>query len=194
MCDCRRVLLVDHHDSFVHNLGRYFALLHCQVEIMRPAFLPRSSTILSSYDLLVLSPGPCGPQNVPTSVQLVRDLAGRIPILGICLGHQIIAEAFGARISRGNDPVHGRATAVWHDQKKEFTGIPNPFMAGRYHSLVVELASIKEELELSAWTADHVSMAIRHRHHPLVGWQFHPESVLTPVGLDLLREFLATWC
>lgn len=192
--DCQRVLLVDHHDSFVHNLGRYFVLLGCQVEIIRPALLPGSSTILKSFDLLVLSPGPCGPQSVSSSVELVRDLAGKMPILGICLGHQIIAEAFGGRILRATDPVHGRATPVWHDEKEEFVSMPNPFMAGRYHSLIVDPGSIGGELELSAWTADHIPMAIRHRRHPVVGWQFHPESVLTPVGLDLLRSFLRLWC
>ena len=193
MCGSRRVLLVDHHDSFVHNLGRYFELLGCRVTITRPAGLPSISLLRESFHLVILSPGPCSPQNVPGSIRLVRELAGTLPILGICLGHQIIAEAFGGTTVRARDPVHGRATTVWHDEKKEFLGIPNPFLAGRYHSLIVDPHSVRGDLEVSAWTDDQIPMGIRHRHYPIVGWQFHPESILTPLGLDLLRQFLVTW-
>lgn len=193
MCGSRRVLLVDHHDSFVHNLGRYFELVGCRVDIARPTALPGYSVIHDTFDLVVLSPGPCRPENAPSSVELVREFAGRMPILGVCLGHQIIAEAFGGKTVRARDPVHGRATAVWHDDKQEFAGMPNPFWAGRYHSLIVDRNSVKNELEISAWTEDQIPMAIRHRRYPIVGWQFHPESILTPLGLDLLRQFLAIW-
>ncbi|HQF13398.1 MAG: aminodeoxychorismate/anthranilate synthase component II [Thermogutta sp.] len=188
-----RVLLVDHHDSFVYNLGRYFELLGCRVAIVRPTEVPESSNILRLFDLVVLSPGPCGPQNVVTSVELVHNLADQMPILGVCLGHQIIAEAFGGRIIRAAEPVHGRATPVWHDGQHEFAGIPNPFPAGRYHSLIADRDSISEEVEISAWTDDGIPMAIRHSRYPVVGWQFHPESVLTPLGLDLLRNLLLSW-
>jgi anthranilate synthase/aminodeoxychorismate synthase-like glutamine amidotransferase len=189
----RRVLLVDHHDSFVHNLGRYFELLGCRVAITRPGVLPGISQVSESFDLVVLSPGPCGPQNVPSSIELVRELVGKMPILGVCLGHQIIAEAFGGRTVRAQDPVHGRVSMVWHDGKKEFLGISNPFVAGRYHSLIVDPHSVRGDLEVSAWTDQQIPMAVRHRRYPIVGWQFHPESILTPLGLDLVRQFLVTW-
>jgi len=126
-------------------------------------------------------------------VGLVRELAGQVPILGVCLGHQIIAEAFGGKTVRTDDPIHGRATPVWHDGQKEFAGLPNPFLAGRYHSLIIDKQSTGSEINVSAWTEGGLPMAIRHRAYPIVGWQFHPESVLTPVGLDLLRNFLRNY-
>ncbi len=188
-----RVLLVDHHDSFVYNLGRYFELLGCRVTIVRPTAVPQPSVIPQLFDLVVLSPGPCAPQNAITSVELVRKLAGQVPIFGVCLGHQIIAEAFGGRTVCADEPVHGRATRVWHDAQLEFAGVSNPFPAGRYHSLIADRDSLSRELEVSAWTEDGLPMAIRHRRFPIVGWQFHPESVLTPLGLDLLRNLLLAW-
>ncbi len=184
-----RVLLIDHKDSFVHNLARYFHNLSCEAVVQRVPFLPDKDAICQNFDLVVLSPGPCAPLNAGT-VELVRSIRGGVPILGVCLGHQIIAEAFGARVSRAFQPVHGEASLMWHDGECEFAGFPNPLVVGRYHSLIVEAESLPSDLCVSGWLEDGTVMAIRHSRLPIVGWQFHPESILTPEGMQLLEAFL----
>lgn len=186
-----RVLLIDHKDSFVHNLARYFRRLSCEASVARVSSLPDRHTICRNFDLVVLSPGPCAPRNAGT-VELVRSIAGGVPVLGVCLGHQIIAEAFGARVVRASQPVHGEASLMCHDEQCEFAGLSNPLRVGRYHSLIVEAESLPSELCVSGWLEDGTVMAIRHVHLPIVGWQFHPESVLTPEGMRLL-EALIEW-
>lgn len=184
-----RVLLVDHQDSFVFNLARYFLNLGCQARVFRAGQQPPADIIQRNYDLLVLSPGPCRPAEAGTS-SLVRELAGRMPILGVCLGHQVIAETFGAQVVRSSSPCHGESTPMFHDGLVEFTRLCCPLIVGRYHSLEVQRESLPAELSVSGWLADGTVMAIRHVSLPIVGWQFHPESVLTPDGEKLLAAFL----
>jgi anthranilate synthase/aminodeoxychorismate synthase-like glutamine amidotransferase len=138
----------------------------------------------------VLSPGPCTPNEAGCSLAVVRELAGRLPILGICLGHQAIGAAFGGNVVRASEPVHGRTSKIFHDGKSVFAGMPSPIVACRYHSLVVNRATLPAELEATAWTADDTVMALAHRELPIVGLQFHPESILTDSGYELLAAFL----
>jgi anthranilate synthase/aminodeoxychorismate synthase-like glutamine amidotransferase len=138
----------------------------------------------------VLSPGPCTPNEAGCSLAVVRELTGRVPILGICLGHQAIGAAFGASVVRAAEPVHGRTSKIFHDGHSVFAGLPSPIVACRYHSLVVDRATLPPELEVTAWTADGTIMALAHRELPVVGLQFHPESILTDLGYELLAAFL----
>jgi para-aminobenzoate synthetase/4-amino-4-deoxychorismate lyase len=188
-----RVLLIDNYDSFTYNLAQYAEELGASVTVIRnderdPADIVRAA---ESGDIthLVISPGPGRPEDAGISVDVVRLLAGRIPVLGVCLGHQCIATAYGARVTRSDVPVHGKQALVHHDGNGLFRGIDGPFVAARYHSLVVR--DLSDDLELSAWTVDGTVMGIRHRKHPVEGIQVHPESILTPRGKALLRNFLA---
>lgn len=186
-----RVLVADHQDSFVHNLARYFQLLGCDVTVRRSYKLEPARVMEEGFRALVLSPGPRRPHDEPQSLALVRELAGIVPILGVCLGHQIIAQAFGAEVVESNNPCHGRGAWVRYVPHPCFAGIPNPFFAGRYHSLTVAADSLPDRLLPIAWTDDGYLMAICHRRLTVVGWQFHPESILTPMGLRLIRAFLS---
>jgi anthranilate synthase/aminodeoxychorismate synthase-like glutamine amidotransferase len=141
-------------------------------------------------DAVVLSPGPCAPQQAGCSLDVVRRLAGRLPILGICLGHQAIGEAFGGRVVRARQPMHGRASQVFHNERGLFAGLPNPLVVGRYHSLILEEATLPKELAVTARTGDGTIMALEHCRDPVVGLQFHPESILTDCGFELLAGFL----
>ncbi len=185
-----RVLLVDHQDSFVHNLARYFQLVGCDVTIRRSYALESGWVLEEGFRAVILSPGPRRPADEPKSLALVHGLAGKVPILGVCLGHQIIAEAFGAKVVESNDPCHGRGTWIRYLPHPCFAGLPNPFQAGRYHSLCVAPESLPDDIIPLAWTDDGTVMAVCHRHWDVVGWQFHPESILTPVGLRLIQAFL----
>ncbi|MGQ9607525.1 MAG: anthranilate synthase component II, partial [Thermogutta sp.] len=186
-----RVLVVDHQDSFVHNLARYFQLLGCDVTVRRSYKLEPARIMEEGFRTLVLSPGPRRPHDEPQSLALVRELTGIVPILGVCLGHQIIAQAFGAEVVESNSPCHGRGAWVRYAPHPCFAGIPNPFFAGRYHSLTVAADSLPDQLLPIAWTDDGHLMAICHRRLAVVGWQFHPESILTPMGLRLIQAFLS---
>ncbi|MGW5049907.1 anthranilate synthase component II [Actinokineospora sp. NPDC004072] len=183
----RRVAVVDNYDSFTYNLVHYLAEHGAEVTVRRND----ETTVdeLAEHDLLVISPGPGAPEEAGVSVAAVRELTGRMPVLGVCLGHQSIARAFGARVVRGA-PTHGKTSAVAHDGSGVLAGLPSPFGATRYHSLVVDPASLPAELAATAWTDDGVVMALRHRDHPTYGVQFHPESVLTEVGKRLVANFL----
>ena len=189
------ILLIDNYDSFVYNLARYLEELGESVSVRRSRDLTPAAIRELAPVALVVSPGPCGPAQAGVSVAAVRELSGALPILGVCLGHQAIAEAFGGRVVRAPEPVHGMASPIHHDGRGVFQGIASPFAAGRYHSLTVEEATLPSDLEPCAFTpaagGGRVVMAIRHRHHPTVGVQFHPESILTVGGHDLLRNFLA---
>lgn len=184
------ILLIDNYDSFVHNLARYLRRLGQETLVVRNDAIDVAGVIRLQPGAIILSPGPCTPHQAGCSLKIVRGLADTIPILGVCLGHQAIAAAWGGRIVRATEPRHGRASAVFHDGQGLFAGLPNPLIAGRYHSLVVEEATLPECLTITARTADGAIMAIRHRWQPVHGVQFHPESVLTPEGYPLLAAFL----
>ena len=184
------ILLIDNYDSFVHNLARYFDQLGQRTVVVRNDAIDTVRVREMKPGALVLSPGPCGPPEAGQSLGLVRRLYRELPILGICLGHQIIGEAFGARIVRAGEPMHGRTSLVKHDGRGLFAGLANPLTGGRYHSLVVDEATLPVELAVTARTLDGVVMAMAHREYPVVGLQFHPESILTEHGYDLLAGFL----
>ncbi len=186
------ILLIDNYDSFVYNLARYFTMLGQRTEVVRNTAIDPAGVRRLKPDAVVLSPGPCAPRQAGCCLAVVSELCRETPMLGVCLGHQVIAEAFGGRVVRAGEPVHGRATAIYHDRSGIFQGVSMPFAAGRYHSLVVEEASLPECLAVSARTADGVVMAIRHETLPIVGLQFHPESIVTEAGYLLLANFLRT--
>lgn len=182
----RRVLVVDNHDSFTYNLVQLLATLgaECTV-VLSDAPLPKART----FDAVLLSPGPCGPEQSGSSLEALRGYAGRLPILGVCLGHQVIAHHFGARVVRIG-PVHGKTSEIHHDGRGLFAGVTGTFSATRYHSLAVDPESVPESLEISAHTADGVVMGLRHRELPVEALQFHPESIASSRGEQLLRNWL----
>jgi anthranilate synthase/aminodeoxychorismate synthase-like glutamine amidotransferase len=182
-----RVAVVDNYDSFTYNLVQHLAELGAEPIVHRNDRITVEE--LARHDAVVISPGPGNPDGAGVSLDAVRELSGHVPILGVCLGHQCIGQAFGGRVVR-NPPVHGKTSLVHHDGSPPFTGLPDPFEATRYHSLVVERDSLPPELVLSGWSDDGVVMAVRHVAHPTVGVQFHPESVLTAEGRRLLAQFL----
>jgi anthranilate synthase/aminodeoxychorismate synthase-like glutamine amidotransferase len=183
------ILLVDHYDSFTWNLVQAFESLGESVEVVRHDRIDPETAARKAPRSIVLSPGPRTPREASGTAALIRRFAGEVPILGVCLGHQCIANAFGARVVRGR-PVHGKTSAVRHDGRGVFGGLENPMTAMRYHSLVVDETTLPPELEPTARTEDGELMGLRHRTLPLEGVQFHPESYRTPAGLDLLKNFL----
>jgi anthranilate synthase/aminodeoxychorismate synthase-like glutamine amidotransferase len=184
------ILLIDNYDSFVFNLARYFGELGEDTHVVRNDAMTVAEIADLSPDAIVLSPGPCTPNESGICVELVRQLSGTFPILGVCLGHQAIAAAFGAEIVRAPEPMHGRTSLVFHDGSGLFEGLPNPLRTTRYHSLIARRDSLPSELRMTAHTEDGLVMAIEHRLHPTFGVQFHPESVLTECGHELLARFL----
>lgn len=184
------ILLLDNYDSFTYNLAQYLGELGCQVEVHRNDRITIEQIVKKKPAGIVISPGPCTPQEAGISVPLVQKLAGKIPILGVCLGHQAIGAAFGGKILRAPKLFHGKTSAIHHDGKGVFAKLPKPFMATRYHSLIVERKSLPRELEISAETEDGIIMGLRHRTKKVEGVQFHPESVLTEAGKQLLKNFL----
>jgi anthranilate synthase component 2 len=186
----RSVLLVDNYDSFTYNLYQYLGELGAEVRVVRNDELSAEAAIALSPERIVISPGPGTPDQAGITLDLIRRAAGRVPLLGVCLGHQALGQAFGGDVRRAPKLMHGKTSQIHHDGRGLFTGVPDPFTATRYHSLVVERDSVPESLEITAWTDDGIVMGLRHREHPLEGVQFHPESILTTVGKDLLRNFL----
>jgi anthranilate synthase/aminodeoxychorismate synthase-like glutamine amidotransferase len=184
------ILLIDNYDSFVHNLARYFQRLGHQTLLLRNDAVDAAGVRKLRPDALALSPGPCGPDQAGRSLELVRALGEELPMLGVCLGHQVIAQAFGAKITRAPEPVHGQISVIEHSRDGIFAGLPSPFAACRYHSLVVDPTTLPPELRPTAWTADGLLMAFEHQDLPLFGVQFHPESILTDFGYELLANFL----
>ena len=181
------VALIDNYDSFTYNLVQLMAGLGCEPAVFRNDQVDVGE--LSRFDGLVISPGPGKPADAGVSNEAVRELSGRLPILGVCLGHQCIGEVFGGRVVR-NEPSHGKTSWIRHDNSGVMAGLTDPFEATRYHSLVVERASIPSELVVTAWTADGTVMGLRHARHPTYGVQFHPESVLTKEGGKVLANFI----
>ncbi len=185
-----RLLVVDNYDSFTYNLVQYLESLGARCDVRLNDAVDVAGIEAASPDGLVLSPGPCTPDEAGVSLPAVRALGGRIPILGVCLGHQAIGQAFGGRVVRAPRLMHGKTSPVLHDGRTLFRGLPNPFDATRYHSLVVAREGLPDALEVSAWTAEGDIMGLRHRTLPIEGVQFHPESILTPSGLALLGNWL----
>jgi len=184
------ILLIDNYDSFVYNLARYFQQLGQVTQVVRNTAIDTQGVHALAPDAIVLSPGPCTPQQAGCSLAVVREFHKTLPILGVCLGHQTIAEALGGRVVRAKEPVHGRSAAIRHDGRGVFAELPEVIVGCRYHSLVVDEASLPDCLEVSARLDDGTVMALRHRQFPVVGLQFHPESILTEAGYPLLVGFL----
>ncbi len=184
------LLILDNYDSFTYNLVHYLEELGAATKVLHNDELTVAAAVALAPERVVISPGPGGPAQAGISCALVEQLAGVVPILGVCLGHQVIAQVCGGRVLRASEIVHGRATAVQHDGRTLFAGLQNPFAATRYHSLAVERASLPECLEVSAESDDGTIMGLRHRRWPLEGVQFHPESILTIEGKQLLANFL----
>jgi anthranilate synthase/aminodeoxychorismate synthase-like glutamine amidotransferase len=185
-----RVLVLDNYDSFTYNLVQYLGELGAQVEVFRNDVLPADRLMKKRWDRVVISPGPGVPARAGITLPLVKEAAGRVPLLGVCLGHQAIGEAFGGRVVRAPAIFHGKTSEIHHDGRTLFRGVPSPFTATRYHSLVIDPGSLPACLEVSARTEDGVIMGVRHRSLDVEGVQFHPESILTREGMRLLRNFL----
>ena len=184
------VLVIDNYDSFTYNLVQYLGELDVALEVVRNDRLSWREIEARRPDAIVISPGPGNPDEAGVSLEVIRHLGEKVPILGVCLGHQAIGQAYGARVVRGREPVHGKTSPVHHRGEGLFEGVENPFVATRYHSLVVERESLPAELEVTAWTEDGVVMGLRHCSRPTVGVQFHPESILTAEGKKMLVNFL----
>jgi anthranilate synthase/aminodeoxychorismate synthase-like glutamine amidotransferase len=185
------ILLLDNYDSFTYNLAQYLGELGCDVEVHRNDKISVEEIARRKPEKIVISPGPCTPREAGICVELVRRLAGKFPILGVCLGHQAIGVAFGGKIIRAPKLFHGKTSEIHHDRKGVFQKLPDPFTATRYHSLIVERKSLPRELAITAETSDGIIMGFRHRKFPVEGVQFHPESVLTQSGKQLLQNFLS---
>ena len=185
------LLLIDNYDSFTYNLYQYLSELGATVEVVRNDEASVEDCLAMGPERIVVSPGPCTPAEAGISIDLIRAAAGLVPLLGVCLGHQSIGEAFGARVSHAGEIMHGKISTVTHDGKGVFESLPQPFEAIRYHSLAIEPDSLPDVLEVSARAESGVIMGVRHRTLPIEGVQFHPESIMTATGHDLLRNFLA---
>jgi anthranilate synthase/aminodeoxychorismate synthase-like glutamine amidotransferase len=185
-----RILVIDNYDSFTYNLVQYLGELGAEVAVRRNDAIDLAGARALAPEAIVISPGPCTPAQAGISVTLLRELAGEVPILGVCLGHQCVGEAFGGRVVRASRLMHGKTSPVMHDGKTIFAGLSNPFEAMRYHSLLVEPRSLPKCLEVSARTMEGEIMGLRHERYPIEGVQFHPESIGTSEGKDLLRNFI----
>jgi len=184
------ILLLDNYDSFTYNLAQYLGELGCTLEVHRNDRISVEEIARRKPERIVISPGPCTPQEAGISIELIQKLAGKFPILGVCLGHQAIGAAFGGKIIRAPKLFHGKTSEIEHDGKGIFRSVPNPLTATRYHSLIVERKSLPRELVVTAETRDGIIMGLRHRRYPIDGVQFHPESVLTESGKKILKNFL----
>jgi anthranilate synthase/aminodeoxychorismate synthase-like glutamine amidotransferase len=186
------ILVIDNYDSFTYNLVQQFAELGAVVHVCSNDGIDLAAIERLAPEAIVLSPGPGAPEQAGITLEVARRLGGRVPLLGVCLGHQAIGHAFGARVVRAKRLMHGRTSRILHDQRGLFAGVPDSFAAMRYNSLILDPATLHDCFELSAWTAEGEVMAIRHRRLPVQGVQFHPESILTEHGHALLSNFLAT--
>jgi anthranilate synthase/aminodeoxychorismate synthase-like glutamine amidotransferase len=184
------LLMIDNYDSFTYNLVQYLGELGEDVRVVRNDAIGVDEIAALKPDRIVISPGPCSPNEAGVSVSIIERLTGRLPILGVCLGHQCIGAALGGRVVRAERIMHGKTSPIHHDGRTLFTGLSNPFDATRYHSLLIERASLPGALEISAWTDEGEIMGVRHKQHQLEGVQFHPESILTLEGKHLLRNFV----
>ena len=185
------LLLIDNYDSFTYNLYQYLAELGTEITVRRNDQVSLDDIEAMQPDAIVISPGPCTPNEAGLSCQIIETFGTRIPTLGVCLGHQAIGQVYGGNVVRAPQPMHGKTTLMYHQGQGVFQNLPIPFAANRYHSLIVERSTLPYELEITAETADGLIMGLRHCTYPVEGVQFHPESIMTPVGKDLLRNFLA---
>jgi anthranilate synthase component 2 len=186
------ILMLDNYDSFTYNLVQYLGELGQDVSVVRNDELTVDEIEKLSPERIVVSPGPCTPNEAGVSLEVIRRMAGRVPLLGVCLGHQAIGQAFGGRVIHAQTLMHGKVSAIHHTGAGVFRGLPSPYNATRYHSLAIERSSCPEALEVTAWTEDGEIMGVRHKTLPVEGVQFHPESILTEHGHALLRNFLAS--
>lgn len=184
------LLLVDNFDSFTHNLVHYFQVLGEEVVVKRNNNITPTQCLKLSPDTIVFSPGPGTPEAAGSTKELIFQLAGKIPLFGVCLGMQAIAEVFGGKVIPSGKPIHGKTSAIYHNSQGVFSGLKNPFTAMRYHSLIVEKSSLPPSLEITAWTEEGTIMGLAHKTLPIEGVQFHPESILTESGIELLKNFL----
>ena len=187
----KRLLMVDNYDSFTYNLVQYLGELGAAVDVRRNDAVTPDEVAALAPDAIVISPGPCTPREAGVSMAVIERFAGRVPILGVCLGHQAIGDVFGGAIVRAPRVMHGKTSPIHHDGRGLFDSLPDPFDATRYHSLVIDPATLPPALERTAWTAEGEIMGVRHREHFVEGVQFHPESILTREGKHLLANFLA---
>jgi anthranilate synthase/aminodeoxychorismate synthase-like glutamine amidotransferase len=187
------ILLIDNYDSFTFNLYQFLAELGADVMVRRndQITLAEVDALGDRLDGVVVSPGPCTPREAGISIGIIEHMAGRVPVLGVCLGHQSIGEAFGGDVVRAPQLMHGKTSFIKHNNRGLFEGLPNPFIATRYHSLIVDRETLPKYLEITAETEDGIIMGLQHRDYPVYGVQFHPESILTPAGKQLLGNFLA---
>ncbi|HLA69376.1 MAG TPA: aminodeoxychorismate/anthranilate synthase component II [Bacteroidota bacterium] len=184
------IVVLDNYDSFTYNLVQYVGEMGVEQLVVRNDQITVEELSTMKPDGIIISPGPCTPAEAGISVESVRALFRQVPILGVCLGHQAIGQAFGGSIVRAPSIVHGKTSSIYHDGKGIFAGVPSPFQATRYHSLIVEKSSFPESLEITAWTEDGIIMGLRHKDAPTFGVQFHPESIATQHGKTILRNFL----
>ncbi len=184
------ILIIDNYDSFVYNLAQYLGELGCEPAVYRNDQITAAEVERLSPSHIIISPGPCTPLEAGISNDIIRHFAGRIPILGVCLGHQCIGYVYGGQIVGATTPTHGKTSLIYHDGRTVYQGLPNPFEAGRYHSLVIERDTFPSILELTATTSDGMVIGVRHREYVVEGVQFHPESIMTDVGHDVLKNFL----
>jgi para-aminobenzoate synthetase component II len=184
------IIMMDNYDSFTYNLVQYLGVLGEELIVKRNDEVTIKEIERLNPDFIMISPGPCTPNEAGISLEAIAYFAGKIPIFGVCLGHQAIAQAFGGKIVRADRLMHGKTSQVFHDGKTIFRGIPSPFTATRYHSLIVEKETLPDCFEISAWTEENEIMAIRHKTLPVEGVQFHPESIMTSHGMQLLKNFI----
>jgi anthranilate synthase/aminodeoxychorismate synthase-like glutamine amidotransferase len=185
-----KLLLIDNYDSFTWNLAQYFGELGADVAVERNDAITIEQIRERAPEAIVISPGPCTPNEAGVSMEVIQSFAGQTPILGVCLGHQCIGHTFGAEVVRNDRIMHGKVSPIHHDGRGVYRGLPNPFEATRYHSLVIRPGTLPEAFEVTAWTDEGEIMGIRHKTYPLEGVQYHPESFLTTAGIDLLRNFV----
>ncbi len=185
------ILVIDNYDSFTYNLVQYFGEMHPDIRVYRNDEITIQEIEAQNPDFIVISPGPGTPKDAGISKEVILQLGPRIPILGICLGHQCLGEAYGGKVSAAPRLMHGKTSSIYHDKSELFVGIPSPFSATRYHSLIVKEDGLPEELEIIAFTREGEIMGLRHRAYPVFGLQIHPESILTKKGKQILKNFLA---
>jgi para-aminobenzoate synthetase component II len=190
LSDSQKMVMIDNYDSFTYNLVQYLGILGAKLVVYRNDEIDLAGLEGLQPSHLIISPGPCSPKEAGISVPAIQHFAGRIPILGVCLGHQSLGEAFGGRIIRAPRLMHGKTSLIYHDGRDIFQGIPSPFEAIRYHSLIVERETLPECLEVAAQTAVGEIMGLRHKQHAIYGVQFHPESILTAEGMNILQNFI----